>query len=164
MFADDTNIIFQAKDSYILELMANEDLLSASDWLKENKLSLNVSKTNFMYFDMSKSKHVPNVSIGSSDIKCVDTQKFLGITFDNKLCWKAHINTVISKLNSCLGATRRARPYLNKAALLNIYHSLMRTHINYCCTTWASWKPRVTKYYYKDYRPFVISFSDSFII
>ena len=72
-------------------------------------------------------------------------QKFLGVIFDNKLCWKPHINAVISKLNSCLGATRRARPFLNKASLLSIYHSLMKSHINYCCTSWASWKPRGNK-------------------
>ena len=42
MFADDTTIIFKAKDLYYLELMTNEDLYSASEWLQENKLSLNI--------------------------------------------------------------------------------------------------------------------------
>ena len=84
MFADDTNIIFRAKDLYHLELMVNDDLASASDWLNENKLSLNVQKTNFMYFDMSRSKTSPNISIGSSNINEVETQKFLGVIFDNK--------------------------------------------------------------------------------
>ena len=142
MFADDTNIIFKANDLYHLELMANEDLLSASEWLKENKLSLNVKKTNFMYFDLSKSKDTPKINIDTSDIEEVETQKFLGVTFDNKLSWKPHILNVISKLNSCLGASKRARPFLNRSSMLTIYHSLMKTHIDYCCTTWASWRPR----------------------
>ncbi len=98
-----------------------------------------------MFFDLSKSKETPNIIIDSSEIKEVEIQKFLGVSFDNKLSWKPHINTVISKLNSCLGATRRARPFLNKSSLLNIYHSLMRTHVDYCCTTWGSWKPRGNK-------------------
>ena len=70
----------------------------------------------------------------------METQKFLGVTFDNKLSWKPHILNVVSKLNSCLGATRRARPFLNESSLLTIYNSLMKSHIDYCCTTWASWR------------------------
>ena len=88
--------------------MVNDDLFSASEWLSENKLSLNVKKTTFMYFDLSKSKQSPIISIGSTDLTKVTSQKFLGVVFDEKLSWKPHINNVISKLNSCLGASRRA--------------------------------------------------------
>ena len=58
------------------------------------------------------------------------------------MTWKPHINSIITKLNSCLGATRRARPFLNKSSLFTIYHSLMQSHTQYCCTTWAAWEPR----------------------
>ena len=60
----------------------------------------------------------------------------------DKLSWKEHILSIISKLNSCLGATRRARTYLNKSALFNIYFSLMQSHAQYCCETWGAWEPR----------------------
>ena len=43
MFADDTNIIFRAKDSFHLELMVNHDLFSASELFSENKHSLNAN-------------------------------------------------------------------------------------------------------------------------
>ena len=143
MFADDTNLVFKTKDPYYLQLMANEDLSSAADWLAENKLSLNIKKTKFMYFDMAKSNTaLPKLCIGTKRIKGVETQKFLGVVFDDKLSWKPHINAVISKLNSCLGATRRARPFLNKKSMFTIYYSLMQSHVQYCCTTWASWEPR----------------------
>ena len=67
---------------------------------------------------MSKSNvKLPKLCIGSIPIKAVDSKKFLGVIFDRNLSWKPHINFVISKLNSCLGATKRARPFLNKSAL-----------------------------------------------
>ena len=92
---------------------------------------------------MSKDNYqVPKLSIGTIPIKSVESKKFLGVTFDSKMSWKPHINTIITRLNSCLGATRRARPFLNKSALFNIYHSLMQSHTQYCCTTWAAWEPR----------------------
>ena len=143
MFADDTTLVFKCKDKTYLEAMVNEDLQSASEWLAENKLSLNIKKTNFMSFDLSRSKSVlPTISIGKEFVKAVKTHKFLGVIFDDKLSWKEHILSVISKLNSCLGATRRARTYLNKSALFTIYYSLMQSHTQYCCETWAAWEPR----------------------
>ena len=143
MFADDTTLVFKSKDAYYLNLMANEDLSSAADWLAENKLSLNIKITKFMQFDMAKLNTTsPKLYIGTKRVKAVDTQKFLGVIFDDKLSWKPHINAVISKLNSCLGATRRARPYLNNKSMFTIYHSLMQSHTQYCCSTWASWEPR----------------------
>ena len=66
-------------------------------------------------------------------------------TLKKKLMWKDHIKSIIFKLNSCLGASRRARSFLNKKSLITIYHSLMQSHVNYCLTTWGSWEPRGNK-------------------
>ena len=72
-------------------------------------------------------------------------KSFLGIIFDDNLSWKERICYISSKLNSCLGATRKVRSYLNISALLTIYHSLMQSRLQYCCETWGSWEPRGNK-------------------
>ena len=41
-----------------------------------------------------------------------------------------------NKLRATLGAVIRVKPFLNKNALLVIYHSLMLSHIRYCITNW----------------------------
>ena len=99
-----------------------------------------------MIFNSSK-KDRPNIEIriNESCLEKVKTQKFLGVLFDEKMSWKDHINSVISKLNSCLGATRRARPFLDVSSLFTIYHSLMQSRANYCCSAWAAWEPRGNK-------------------
>ena len=146
MFADDTTLLFKEKSMDSLKLKVNSDLSSAAEWLAENKLSLNVKKTKFMCFDKSRSTSSNfDISILNEKLKQVKSQKFLGVIFDDKLIWKDHINMIISRLNSCLGASRRARPYLNKASLMTIYHSLMQSHVNYCLTTWGAWEPRGNK-------------------
>ena len=146
MFADDTTLVFHDKDVTKLKEEANSDLLSAADWLSENKLSLNIKKTNYMFFNPSKSvSDELELNIMNEKIDKVTTQKFLGVIFDNKLQWKDHINHIISKLNSCLGACRRALPFLSHSALYTIYHSLMQSHIDYCNTTWGAWEPRGNK-------------------
>ena len=88
---------------------------------------------------------MPKLFIGKESIKSVKTQKFLGVVFDEKLSWKDHILSIISKLNSCLGASRGARPYLNKSSLYTIYYSLMQSRTQYCCETWGAWEPRGNK-------------------
>lgn len=50
LFADDTNILFSHHDPKELELIINSELKYISNWFKENKLSLNVKKTNYMIF------------------------------------------------------------------------------------------------------------------
>ena len=87
----------------------------------------------------------PTLNLFETNIQMVSKITFLGVIFDEKLMWKDHINLIISKLNSCLGASRRARSYLNKKSLLSIYHSLMSSHTNYCLTTWGAWEPRGNK-------------------
>ena len=54
MFADDTTIIFKDKSVKVLCAKANSDLSSAANWLAENKLSLNIIKTKYMIFNLSK--------------------------------------------------------------------------------------------------------------
>ena len=50
LFADDTNLFYQNKDLSLLELVVNGELSKLSEWFRANKLSLNVLKTNFMFF------------------------------------------------------------------------------------------------------------------
>ena len=145
MFADDTTLLFKDSNMETLNQKVNNDLASATDWLAENKLSLNVKKTKFMVFDKSRNSTNVDIRISNDKLKRVKSQKILGVIFDEKLTWKDHINSIISKLNSCLGASRRARPYLNMKSLLTIYHSLMQSHVNYCLTTWGAWEPRGNK-------------------
>ena len=48
MYADDTTVTFSADDTASLELQINKELECLNKWLVVNKLSLNVSKTEFM--------------------------------------------------------------------------------------------------------------------
>ena len=50
LFADDTSIFMSHRDPFILQTILNEELIKISNWLYMNKLSINISKTNFMMF------------------------------------------------------------------------------------------------------------------
>ena len=50
LFADDTNLLYAARNLKSLESVVNVELLNVCDWLSVNKLSLNIKKTNFVTF------------------------------------------------------------------------------------------------------------------
>ena len=50
LFADDSNLFYSNKNLKDLEQTINEELKNVSDWLDANKLSLNITKSNFVMF------------------------------------------------------------------------------------------------------------------
>ena len=50
LFADDTNIYYEAESPDKLELVINKELKKLHSWLVVNRLSLNMDKTNFIMF------------------------------------------------------------------------------------------------------------------
>ena len=50
LFADDTNIHFDASDTIKLQKIMNRELRHVKKWLKANKLALNIEKTNCVIF------------------------------------------------------------------------------------------------------------------
>ena len=50
LFADDTTVYHSGDNINIVKAELDSDLEMLSDWFKANKLSLNISKSNFLYF------------------------------------------------------------------------------------------------------------------
>ena len=56
LFADDSNLFLSGKDPNVLITSMNTEMIKVVDWLKLNKLSLNLKKTHFIIFRRQKSK------------------------------------------------------------------------------------------------------------
>ena len=68
----------------------------------------------------------------------VATAKFLGVTVDDNLDWGSHIEKIIKKVSSGIGAIKRVRHLVPKATLHLIYQALIHPHFNYCNTVWGN--------------------------
>ena len=53
-FADDTNLLFSNKSQKLMAKILNQELKSVFEWLCANRLSINVTKTEFIIFKPSK--------------------------------------------------------------------------------------------------------------
>ena len=100
LFADDTNICFEASDLFMLQKVVNFELRYVKKWLDANKLALNVDKTNFVIFYSHAKKLTEPIALkfGLKRITQADHVRFLGVLLDETLSWKPHLVEVSRKL------------------------------------------------------------------
>ena len=140
MFADETNLTLSAKTLTELKLALTPVLNNLSCWLKANKLSLNVAKTELMIIGSRKrlSAQCDDVEIRIDDqiIKRVDHTKSLGLTIDAQLSWGKHVKEICKKVSSAIGVLKRVRPFISKETAIQIYNTLIMPHFDYCSPVW----------------------------
>ena len=94
MYADNTNLFLTHKDiSYLFET-ANLQLERINQWFLSNKLSLNVSKTKYLFFHkLSKRDDIPLLlpKLNILNILKVKLQKILGCCIRQSLIDKHSI-------------------------------------------------------------------------
>ena len=153
LFADDTNLFLTGKNLKTLFSTMNKELNYVTDWLKANKLSINISKTQYILF-MKPSQtdniplKLPNLKIDRSSIKRARSTKFLGVIIDEHINWKEHINLIKSKVSKNLGVMYKTKNFLDQNCLKKLYFSFIHTYLNYCNMAWASnFKTHLKKLY-----------------
>jgi len=104
LFADDTYLSLANKNLSDLEHKTNSQLQLIDAWLKNNKLSLNYTKTTYLLFN--KHPHLPvnskfTLSINNTEIIKSDSVKYLGLLIDDKLNWSAHAHELSLQLARC---------------------------------------------------------------
>ena len=120
-YADDT-AIYGSKD---LKLKLNYDL-EVCNWLKDNHLTLNVTKSNFMLIGSSqKLLSMNDITICADDkpLDSVHSIKYPGVTINENLTWEDHIDKVCSKIRSKICLLTRIKRYLPKVARITFYNA-----------------------------------------
>ena len=79
-----------------------------------------------------------NISHGNKKIANICNTKFLGITLDNTLSWKTHIDTIIPKLSSACFAIRAVKPFLSQESLKMVYYSYFHSIMMYGLIFWGN--------------------------
>ena len=139
LFADDTNIFASGINIEELIKQVNKELKNVNKWFVTNKLSLNVSKTNFMIFSNRKEyNNEYDIYIDQFKIIRVFSCKFLGVIIDSRLNWKEHIDIVKTKLLKCNGILYKASNILDTESLLMLYNTLFLPYMVYCCEVWGT--------------------------
>ena len=142
LFADDSALYFDniTRGSYDNVV---EDMKIVYEWLRINKLRLNVSKSSFIVFD--KFPNLDRLSIpldlkdGSYSLHIEETksQKYLGLMIDNQLNFQDHIEYVKSKVAKRIGALYRSKKLLPLKYRKMFVNALMLPQFDYMDTIWC---------------------------
>ena len=138
LFADDTNLFFSHKNPNVLVDKINAELLNILQWIQANKLSLNLQKTNYMLFSNSLDSLPSDIIFDNTPLKHVPLTKFLGITVDDKLSWKPHIDNICKIISRNIGVINRLKLYLPQSSLFMLYSSLILPYLNYGLLVWGN--------------------------
>lgn len=125
MYADDTHLTYAGDCVDNLQLYLNLDLENVHNWLRANKLTLNVTKTKFMIIGsrqrVSTLTDSPTITINDNQVSQATTAKSLGVS--------SHIDKLTRKVASGIGAIKRIRHLVPQATLRLIYQALIHTLI-----------------------------------
>ena len=139
-YADDTSLLNPSFniDNYDLTTV-NDELNKVYIWLCINRLSLNIKKTKYMIFH-NKNKpidHSPIININNISVDRVTDFNFLGITLDEQLNWRSHINKISAKISKSIGILYKLKHFLPLCVLKMLYHSLILPHLSYGILLWG---------------------------
>jgi hypothetical protein len=133
-------LFYSNKNLKDLEQTINEELRNVSDWLDANKLSLNITKSNFVMFHPPQKRLLFSLNIYIKDkiLKERDCIKYLGVMIDTNLRWKEHVNYLNKKIKRSIGLLSKIRYYVDLGCLTKLYHTLIYPFLIYGVVAWGN--------------------------
>ena len=137
LYADDANILITASTIEEIHDQLTNLITKLLEWVNSNGLALNLKKTNYMIFSRSNVDLPKPLSISNIPIERKTEARFLGVIIDETLNWTRHVKTVISKMSRYVGIMYKLKKFLPLKVRLQIYHSFIQSHLNFCSLVWG---------------------------
>ena len=141
LFADDTAIVLKSKNAEQIASLVNQELIHVNNWLLANRLTLNLSKTNWLFFTTSVKKYVfqpQSIKINNTSLSQCEQTRYLGLILDSDLKFHKHIDYVCSKVSRSIGIFYRIRDFVPNKVLSTLYYSLIYPFLIYCVLIWGN--------------------------
>ena len=137
IFANDLKLYMPIEGLGDCERLQNA-LNQVQNWCAKNRLLLNASKCSVMTVSKKVSSVTYNYSIDNSLLVRVENTRDLGVSFDSKLSFNAHIDKIISEATQMLGfILRNCKSFTNAEALKSLYVALVRSKLEYNSLIWS---------------------------
>ncbi len=130
IYADNTTlsttleIIIKDTNNSDPESIINKELQNINDWLKSNKLSINIAKCKYMIFHSPQKRVKPlGLKRENTIVERVYQFNFLGIIVNEHLNWNSHVNKIANKISKSTGILNKLKHFLPLNAKVLIYNS-----------------------------------------
>ena len=138
LYADDVTIYYANKDEGRVSEAFNANLQRVMTWIEANRLRMNITKTQLMSLGGRLKGSGINVSLNDTAIPKSDLVNYLGVTINQDLNWKLHVDSIRRKAFAALASICKAISYLPVKTRKMLYLSLVLPYLNYCSTVWHS--------------------------
>ena len=132
IFADDTKVFNVSVNKDVLQT----DLDCLQEWTEKWDLHFNSSKCNVLHAGTNNPCNSYVLNQVNEINRCTE-EKDLGVVFDSKLSFDAHIQSIVKKANCVLGIIKRAFSHLDKTSFIKLYKSLVRPILEYGNVIWS---------------------------
>ena len=135
LFADDTSLFTVVEDTDLAACDMNHDLELINRWAYDWKMSFNQGPRKQaveLKFSMKRVEvNHPEIQFNNIPIRKVDEHKHLGIIFDPKLSFSAHIKAAISKARKGVGLLKHLSKFLPRHTLSELFKLYVPPHLDY---------------------------------
>ena len=129
-----------------IEYHLNSDLNKINEWLKINKLSLNVKKSKYIIYKLGN-KQVNNLllKIDETVIERVQHFNLLGVTLQENLSLDVHIKNISIKCSKLIVILNKLKRFLPLNIKVTMYNAVMLPYISYGLIVWGFSCNRIIK-------------------
>ena len=123
---------------HTLEIEVNSALKNISHWLISNKLTLNVDKSNLLFFNVSNIQKTDlDIRLGNEKLEVKQYAKYLGLHIDSKLTWEKQILITNSKLHKEIDIIRTMWHFLQEKQLELLFSAFISPYLDYGALAWG---------------------------
>ena len=122
-------VISSPEDYAILK----KDVDTLYSWVHKNSLTLNALKCKFTRL-RKNSVSVPSPTLNEQPLERVSSYKHLGVNITENLVWSAHVEGISRQILGLI--YRQFYTWSSPQALLQLYTSLGRPHLEYASHVW----------------------------
>lgn len=143
LYVDDFTIYASGATTRSIERRLQLVLNSLQEWSNQTGFQFSPSKTVSIHICRKHHcpKMAPNLTLYGAPINCTNTVRFLGVTFDNSLTWKPHINNLKNKCHKTLNLFKKlsnTKWGSDSPTLIKLFIMLLKPAIEYGVEAFAS--------------------------
>jgi hypothetical protein len=137
LYAEDLKLFRRvAAQADCIHLQSDLDVIA--DRFQSHGLVLNINKCRVLTFINKKNILRYKYKIGDNIITRKDKVRDLGITFDSKLNFSCHIDSITSAAYRLLGfVVRNSGEFCNLGTWLTLYNAIIRRKLEYASVVWV---------------------------
>ena len=137
LYADDTNILITAPTLQELEDTFQNVSSSLARWMKLNKLSLSIEKSNVVIFSKFTSPSF-NPILDNTPVPITKATKILGVMLDSDGTWFPHFDYLSKKLSTALYTLRVLKSCVDQQVLITSYYAYFYSLMKYGIILWGA--------------------------